>query len=97
MKLNYGHTPVMKFAVGTNWGQFHNFFIAIVCVTVLSTDFINVLSQNYLKLHQPFDLSHVPAISIECRMHSHIFVDSLKKFELWALKSKFLSIQSHES
>lgn len=56
---------------------------------LLSTDFINVLSQRYLELQPPFELSHVQGVSKRCQMHSHKFVEALHKFELWALKSKF--------
>ncbi|KAG5684658.1 hypothetical protein PVAND_013876 [Polypedilum vanderplanki] len=49
-------------------------------------DFIKVLSKNYLKYFQPFDLSQLSSISIECREHSHKFLKSLINFEFWALK-----------
>lgn len=46
------------------------------------------MSRKYLKLHHPFDLSRVPGISGECQRDAQQLVDSLKRFELWALKSE---------
>lgn len=39
-----------------------------------------------MAIYRPFDLSKVPTISRECRAHAKMFMESLERFELWALK-----------
>jgi hypothetical protein len=54
-----------------------------------------VLSEKFLRVHRPFDLSQVPSISSECREHAHKFLQSLEDFELWALKRKSESSENY--
>jgi hypothetical protein len=46
------------------------------------------LSRNYLTLQPPLDFSGVPGISVKCEKASRKFVEAVKNFELWGLKSK---------
>lgn len=69
-----------------------NYLFKIKLICFLSLDFIRILSEKYLKLHRPFDLSQLPTISPECRKNSHKFLESLKNFELWALKCEYMEI-----
>jgi hypothetical protein len=52
-------------------------------------DYINILSQQYLSRQPPFDLQ-IPGISKTCQLDSHLFITSLKRFDLWAMKSELL-------
>lgn len=54
-------------------------------------DYITNLSPKVLDMQPPFDLSG-HGVSENCRRSSEEFVNSLKNFELWALKSKFINI-----
>lgn len=71
----------------------HTFTGIYVIEAFQPSDFVNVLSQKFMKMQQPFDLSQVQGVSNECRMHSQKFVKSLRNFEMWALKCKFLSLK----
>lgn len=55
----------------------------------LLTEFINVLSERMMKIQPPFDLSHVNGVTKLCQLDSRKFLDALRNFELWALKSEF--------
>lgn len=92
---NWLSSLVMKFVDGISarFNCSHTFTGIYVIETFQPSDFINVLSQKFIKMQQPFDLSLVQGVSNECRMHSQKFVESLRNFEMWALKCKFLSIK----
>lgn len=51
------------------------------------SEYINTLSAKIFELQPPFDFSGA-SVSLECHKASEIFVESLKNFELWALKSE---------
>lgn len=51
--------------------------------------FINILSERLLEYKKPLDFSKVPGVSNECRRDFMYFLAALKKFDLWALRSKF--------
>lgn len=38
-------------------------------------------------IEKPFDMSLTPEVSQNCQQESKEFINSLKNFELWALKS----------
>lgn len=40
----------------------------------------------------PFDASQSPTTSAKCKLHSKMFMESLKNFDLWALRSKLLQV-----
>lgn len=62
----------------SNSPNFTSFFIG----------FIDILSVRLLEYKKPLDFSKVPGVSADCQRDFSRFLAALKKFELWALKSK---------
>lgn len=53
-------------------------------------DFINILGPKILSYEEPFELSTMEGLSSDCERDYKYFLDSLKKFEFWALKSELI-------
>lgn len=51
-------------------------------------EYIKNLGQHVSTIERPFDLSNTVGISKQCQKDSRQFMETLKKLELWALKSK---------
>ena len=51
-------------------------------------DLINLLGPKILSYEKPFELSSIEGLSSDCERDYKYFLDSLKKFEFWALKSE---------
>lgn len=49
---------------------------------------INFLGPKVLNYEKPFELSGIEGLSSDCERDYKYFLDSLKKFEFWALKSE---------
>lgn len=62
----------------SNLPNFTSFFIG----------FIDILSVRLLEYKKPLSFSKVPGVSADCQRDFSRFLAALKKFELWALKSK---------
>lgn len=56
--------------------------------SLLSIEFIEILSSRLLEYKKPLDFSDVPGVSRVCQRDFSHFLRALKLFELWALKSK---------
>lgn len=51
-------------------------------------EFIKVLSSRMFEYKKPLDFTSVPGVSSECKQDFAIYLNALKAFEFWALKSK---------
>jgi hypothetical protein len=54
------------------------------------SDHLQIISAKFIQNQQIFDPSQTLAVSGKCREDSRIFVESLKKLELWALNCKLI-------
>lgn len=64
----------------------YNKLICIYFIIIL--EYIKNLGQHVATIERPFDLSTTVGISKQCQKDSRQFIETLKKLELWALKSK---------
>ncbi|CRK86898.1 CLUMA_CG000720, isoform A [Clunio marinus] len=65
--------------------SFHNMFTA-PAKSDIDKDSIEMLSSRLFQYKKPFDLTKISGISESCRRDFTHYLDSLQKFEFWALK-----------